>query len=107
MFNLFSIKKKDTDLSGNEFKEKFTTTPGAVLVDVRTPGEYRSGSIKGAINIDFMSPIFQKEFLKLSKSKHYFLFCRSGGRSGQACSMLAREGYTVYNLDGGIGEWPA
>jgi rhodanese-related sulfurtransferase len=107
MFNLFSIKKKDTDLSGNEFKEKFTATPGAVLVDVRTPGEYRSGSIKGAINIDFMSPDFQREFLKLSKSKQYFLFCRSGGRSGQACAMLAGEGYTVYNLDGGIGEWPA
>jgi len=107
MFNLFSIKKKDTDLSGTEFKEKFTATPGAVLVDVRTAGEYRSGSIKGAINIDFLSPTFQKEFLKLSKSKPYFLFCRSGGRSAQACSMLAKEGYTVYNLDGGIGEWPA
>jgi len=94
------------DLSGEEFKKKFESTPGAVLVDVRTPGEYRSGTIQGARNIDFLSPDFKNDFLKLDKNKSYFLFCRSGNRSGQACRMLAKEGYKVYNLDGGIGEWP-
>lgn len=94
------------DLSGEEFKKKFESTPGAVLVDVRTPGEYRSGTIQGARNIDFLSPDFKNEFLKLDKNKSYFLFCRSGNRSGQACRMLAKEGYKVYNLDGGIGKWP-
>lgn len=106
MFNLFSIKKSDTDLGGYEFKEKFQNTPNAVLVDVRTPGEFRSGTIKGSINIDYLSSGFRQEFQKLDKNKSYFLFCRSGSRSAQACSLLAREGYKVYNLDGGIGEWP-
>jgi rhodanese-related sulfurtransferase len=107
MFNLFSIQRSEADLGGREFKEKFQTTSNAVLVDVRTTSEYRSGTIKGAKNIDFLSPDFKTEFLKQDKDKTYFLFCRSGGRSGQACAMLAGEGYTVYNLDGGIGEWPA
>lgn len=107
MFNLFSIGTKAYEnLSGREFKEKFTATKDAVLVDVRTAGEFGSGNIKGARNIDFMSASFKDQFLKLDKSKEYFLYCRSGNRSGQACNILAKEGYKVYNLDGGIGAWP-
>lgn len=107
MFNLFSIGTKAYEnLNGREFKERFTATAGAVLVDVRTPGEFSSGTIKGAKNIDFMSSSFKDQFLKLDKNKEYFLFCRSGNRSGQACNVLAKEGYKVYNLDGGVGAWP-
>lgn len=107
MFNLFSMGTKAYEnLDGLKFKEKFTGTAGAVLVDVRTAGEFSSGTIKGAKNIDFMSPSFKEQFLKLDKNKEYFLFCRSGNRSGQACNILAKEGYKVYNLDGGIGSWP-
>ncbi|GCC51531.1 rhodanese-like domain-containing protein [Chryseotalea sanaruensis] len=107
MFNLFSMGTKTYEnLDGLEFKEKFTGTASAVLVDVRTPGEFSSGTIKGAKNIDFMSSSFKEQFLKLDKNKEYFLFCRSGNRSGQACNILSKEGYKVYNLDGGIGAWP-
>lgn len=60
------------NLSGTEFKEKFLASNNAMLVDVRTPGEYRAGTIKGAKNIDFMSPGFKQEFLKLPKDKEYF-----------------------------------
>lgn len=107
MFNLFSVGTKAyEDLRGQDFQQKFMSTPGAVLVDVRTPGEFSGGTIKGAKNIDFMSASFKAQFLKLDKSKEYFLFCRSGNRSGQACGLLAKEGYTVYNLAGGVGAWP-
>jgi len=107
MFNLFSLGSKAYEnLTGLAFKEKFKTTKGAVLVDVRTLGEFRSGSLKGAKHIDFMSYSFKDEFLKLDKDKEYFLFCRSGSRSGQACNVLSKEGYKVYNLAGGIGAWP-
>jgi Rhodanese-related sulfurtransferase len=107
MFNLFSFGTKAyEDLRGQEFQQKFTSTKGAVLVDVRTAGEFSSGSIKGAKNIDFMSASFVEQFSKLDKSKEYFLFCRSGNRSGQACSILSKEGYKVYNLSGGVGAWP-
>jgi rhodanese-related sulfurtransferase len=107
MFNLFSIGTKNYEnLHGAEFKAKYNQSNGAVLLDVRTPGEFRSGSVRGARNIDFMSPTFMSTVSTLDKSKEYFLICRSGSRSGQACNLMAKEGFKVYNLAGGIGEWP-
>jgi rhodanese-related sulfurtransferase len=107
MFNLFSIGTKAYEnLSGRDFRQKFEATKGAVLVDVRTAGEFSSENIKGAKNIDFMSSTFLSQFSKLDKEKEYFLYCRSGNRSGQACNLLSKEGFKVYNLDGGIGAWP-
>jgi rhodanese-related sulfurtransferase len=107
MFNLFSIGTKNYEnLRGPEFKEKYNQSKSAVLVDVRTPGEFRSGTVRGARNIDFMSPNFGSQIATLDKSKEYFLLCRSGSRSGQACNLMAKEGFKVYNLAGGIGEWP-
>lgn len=104
MFNLF-FKAKEYDLDGAEFKSKYKAAKG-ILVDVRTPGEFQMGSIRGARNIDFMSPNFMERFTQLDKDKEYFLFCRSGARSGNACSMLIKQGYKVYNLASGIGGWP-
>jgi len=77
------------------------------LIDVRTAGEYALGTIKGSKNLDIMSPRFEDSICKLDKDREYFIFCRSGSRSGQACSMMARQGLTVNNLAGGIAEWPS
>ena len=94
------------NLDGYAFKEKWEETEGSELLDVRTPAEYNSGTIKGAKNIDLMSPSFKDQILKLDKSKAYFIVCRSGGRSSQACIWMANEGFKVHNLAGGIGAWP-
>ncbi|MDX2282943.1 MAG: rhodanese-like domain-containing protein [Bacteroidia bacterium] len=102
--NLF--KQPYETLSGSEFKARFSQTKGAVLLDVRTPAEFKSGAISGAKNLDVTSAGFAEKAAKLDKSKTYFLYCRSGARSGQACSFLSQQGYTVYNLSGGIGSWP-
>jgi rhodanese-related sulfurtransferase len=99
--------KNYENLPGEEFKNLFQATTGAVLLDVRTKGEFQGGTIKGAKNIDLMSPSFRQEISKLDKNKTYFLFCRSGNRSGQACTFMAEQQYKVYNLAGGIGTWPA
>jgi rhodanese-related sulfurtransferase len=99
--------KNYENLSGEEFKSLFEATPGAVLLDVRTKGEFQSGTIKGAKNVDLMSPNFNEQIEKLDKSKTYFLFCRSGNRSGQACNIMASKDLKVYNLAGGIGAWPS
>jgi rhodanese-related sulfurtransferase len=106
MFGLFGTKNYE-NLSGREFKEKFLATPGAVLIDVRTPGEFRSGSIKGARNIDIMSATFASTINTLDKDKTYFMFCRTGNRSGQACTFMAKQGFKVYNLAGTPNDWPA
>ncbi len=107
MFNLFSSDTKAyKNLNGREFKEQFQNVKKAVLLDVRTPGEFASGTIKGAKNIDIMSASFKESVSKLDKEKEYFLFCRSGNRSGQACNIMSKEGFKVYNLKGSVEDWP-
>ena len=106
MFNLFATREKAFEnLNGRAFKDAQSKSD-SVLLDVRTAGEFASGTIAGAKNIDMMSPLFFETINRLDKNKEYFVFCRSGNRSAQACSMMARQGFKVRNLDGGIGEYP-
>lgn len=104
LFSIFS--KSDTDLSSQEFKEKLEADKDALLLDVRTPAEFKEGAIKGAKNIDFFSSGFKAELEKLPAGKNYYVYCRSGNRSGQAVKALKGLGHTAYNLDGGIMAWP-
>ncbi len=69
---------------------------GAMIVDVRTPGEFSSGHIKGSVNIplDVISSRVQE--LK-KKNKPVITVCRSGNRSGSAKSILESAGVEVYN----------
>ncbi|MCU0333844.1 MAG: rhodanese-like domain-containing protein [Chitinophagaceae bacterium] len=69
---------------------------GAVVVDVRSPDEYRSGHIKGSTNIPLNTLGQQIASLK-KKGKPIITVCRSGARSGMAKSMLLREGIDCYN----------
>jgi rhodanese-related sulfurtransferase len=101
--NMFS--KNYTDLNGSDFKEKYKTTKNAVLIDVRSAGEFNSGKIEGAKNIDIMSAGFMSKIEALGKDKVYFVYCRSGARSGSACSTMGSNGFEAYNLQGGIGSW--
>lgn len=76
------------------------------LVDVRTPEEFDESHISGAVNIDVKSADFLPLAMKsLSKERPVYVYCRSGRRSLQAGEMLAKEGYRVVNLSGGIIEW--
>jgi rhodanese-related sulfurtransferase len=107
MFNIFkSTPKNYEDLNGNSFKTKFTNATKAELLDVRSAGEFAGGSIKGARNLDITSGQLQAALNSLDKGKEYFLYCRSGARSGSACKLMADQGFKVYNLSGGIGAWP-
>ena len=106
MFGLFGPKNYEA-LNGKEFQQRYKASPGAVLIDVRTAGEFRAGSIRGARNLDIMSPAFMQQVEHLDKTKEYFLFCRSGSRSAQACNHMAKNGFKVFNLNGGVYDWPA
>ncbi|NUO00954.1 MAG: rhodanese-like domain-containing protein [Saprospiraceae bacterium] len=95
--------KKYNDLRANEFLKMLEETKNAVLLDVRTPAEFASGKVKGAVNIDIYNPDFSASIDKLDKNKTYFVYCRSGARSGQACNLMAERGFeNLYNLSGGI-----
>jgi rhodanese-related sulfurtransferase len=100
------MKNRNENLSGANFKKQLEACDNAVLLDVRTAGEYAQGSIPGAKNIDFMSPAFVQKIQNLDKEATYFLYCLSGNRSGQACKLMHKQGFDVRNLSGGIGAFP-
>lgn len=76
---------------------------GALLLDVRTPGEFAPNHIKGAKNIPVQSLASRLSELP-DKSKPIVVYCQSGMRSSSAASLLSKQGYTAHDL-GGIGNW--
>lgn len=73
---------------------------GGVIVDVRSPSEFKNGSRSGSINI----PLDQldRRASELNPEVPVILCCASGARSGRAASMLKRKGFkSVTN----IGSW--
>lgn len=95
------------DLSQEEWAEKLSNDPNAVVLDVRTEEEMEEGYIPDAINIDIYQPQeFMEELEELDKSKHYYVYCRSGNRSRQACALMNSIGIAnAFNLEGGVLEW--
>lgn len=70
---------------------------GALLVDVRTPGEFQADGIEGAINISHDQIEVRAAELG-PKERPLVVFCHSGRRSGMAARALSRMGYAVYDL---------
>ena len=93
-----------TSLSVTEFASAIKND-SVIVVDVRTPSEYKAGYIKGAQNIDMKSADFQTEAAKLDKKKKIAVYCRSGKRSKVASNALADMGYQVIELNSGIMGW--
>ncbi len=93
------------NLNVSEFSQKITE-PDVIILDVRTPEEFASGHIEGALNIDFNSGDFANEITRLNPSENYAIYCRSGSRSGQAASIMHKAGFhDVSNLNGGVIDW--
>ncbi len=93
------------NLSTQEFASSIKNSE-VVILDVRTPGEFASGHIQGAINIDVEGPDFQSQIATLDKSKEYAIYCRSGRRSIVAADLMSDKGFTkLSNLESGIISW--
>jgi rhodanese-related sulfurtransferase len=94
-----------SDLSVTEFSAKIAEV-GVITLDVRTPGEFAEGYIKGARLINFQSGNFENEIAALDKNATYAVYCRSGNRSGQAVKVMQDAGFTnVFNMNGGVIDW--
>ena len=77
-----------------------------VILDIRTPGEYRDGHIPKAMLLDSYSPAFRENLAALDRNKAYFIYCRSASRTGRATAMMQELGFTkVFELRGGVRAW--
>jgi rhodanese-related sulfurtransferase len=66
----------------------------AKVLDIRTPAEVAEGHIDGAIFVDFRSPDFAEQIVKLAKNADYIMHCRSGGRVSEAIPLMRELGFT-------------
>lgn len=102
MFNFInSFLQQGSNLNAQEYIKKAKSEPG-VLIDVRTKMEYNQGHLKGTDhNFDLTNGQFQRQLTTLDKNETYYLYCRTGNRSGQAARMMKNEGFEkVYNIGG-------
>lgn len=94
------------DLTKQMWKDKLANDPQAVILDVRTPGEWEEGIQPNAELLNFLDGgSFMTGIEKLDKSKNYYIYCRSGGRSASACGVMESKGFKTYNLIGGMMSW--
>ena len=84
----------------NQGVQEYKNAAGAVLLDVRTPQEYREGHIPGSQNMP-LQQLDKVEEVTENKDTVLYVYCRSGARSRQAVSLLQAMGYTnVHNIGG-------
>ncbi len=93
------------NLSAADF-EAGMNAPDAVRLDVRTPAEHAEGHIPDSLNINVMDGDFAAKVAELDRDKTYYVYCRSGGRSGNACGAMGQMGFSkLHNLTGGMLGW--
>ena len=84
----------------NQGVQEYKNAAGSVLLDVRTPQEYREGHIPGSQNMP-LQQLDKVEEVTENKDTVLYVYCRSGARSRQAVSLLKHMGYTnVHNIGG-------
>lgn len=101
-------KQEQSSLSAVEFSEKINATEQPLIVDVRTPEEFKQGHLKNALNLNWNGSEFGKQLATLDKTQPVFVYCLSGGRSSSAANKMRKEGFEkVFEMHGGMMEWRA
>jgi rhodanese-related sulfurtransferase len=87
--------------------EQFAYDPGFVILDLRSPADYVSGHLEGAINLEYVSPFsFEKAVHNLDRSKRYLIYCYGGGRSAEAAILMEELGFDkIYDMTQGLNAW--
>ncbi len=95
-------------LSAKEFEQKMRELPNAVILDVRTPGEFNGGHLERAVNVDWNSSSFDQNTARFDKSAPVMVYCLSGARSASAARHMRQIGFkNVLEMDGGVMKWRA
>ena len=108
LFNLLQIAHAADakNISVDEAAKLVKSDTNVVVLDIRTPGEFQAGHIKGATNINFNDKDFSKRISALDKSKTYIIHCASGGRSGRACEQIKTLDFkNMLHMNEGFNKW--
>jgi phage shock protein E len=98
--NSMFFRKSNSECSIEDVKNA-QEDPASVIIDCRTPSEVAGGKVQGAVVLDWLGGEFKSKAPGLEKAKTYYLYCRSGGRSGQAASFMRSQGFEkVFNAGG-------
>jgi len=92
------------EIEPKELNERLKSNKNFILVDVRQPGEFKSGHVPGAKLIP-LGELSQRT-KELPKNKEIFCICASGNRSSSAVRMLTSQGFNAINVRGGMYAWP-
>jgi rhodanese-related sulfurtransferase len=102
-------KSSGQSISPVEFKQLLderSDDPDVVVLDIRTPREFKTGHIRGAQLLDYYSSDFVDKLKRLDREKIYLVYCRSGNRSGKSLKIFNRLDFRrVYHLDTGVVGW--
>ena len=99
-------QKAYVELSAKQFGQLIQSTPNIQLVDVRAEVEYRKSRLEHAVLIDINKPEFKQQAERTLRKDHpVAVYCRRGRRSAKAAAILAKAGYQVTSLKGGIEAW--
>jgi len=94
------------ELAGSRRFERLMNKSNTVVLDVRTPEEFKEGHLPNAVLLDFNGGVFDAEFEKMDRTKTYLVYCKSGRRSDKAASKMKATGFeNVIQLKGGIQAW--
>lgn len=93
-------------LKPQKFIAQAQADSSAVLLDVRTPQEYAEGHLEGARLLDYLNTeAFDEGVKQLDKQHTYYIYCRSGRRSNGAAQKMKKQGFRVFDMQGGIKNW--
>jgi phage shock protein E len=92
-------------VEAGEFAERLEDIK-PIVIDVRTPEEFATGHLPGAINLDYYADDFPQRLSELTKDKAYAIYCRTGNRTQSVLKLMKGQGFTrVTELAGGIEAW--
>lgn len=104
-----STRSLREDVDARQAASALQTQKNVVVLDVRTPDEYKNGHLANAVNINLYDPDFRTKLARLDKSKTYVVHCAAGlenGRSRKATAAMDSLGFRqIKHLNGGFNAW--
>ena len=108
-YTTMAEKVPEQSVSPRQFKQLLEQHQGnadVVLLDIRTPREFKQGHIQGAVLLDYYSRDFVERLKAFDRGKTYLVYCRSGNRSGKSLPLFEQLGFRhAYHLETGINGW--